>query len=54
MFLDEELEQILFAKELKTKEDVDELASDLLQCMINRVENPREVSACDFLRRLKG
>ena len=53
MFLDEELEQILFAKELKTKEDVDELASDLLQCMINRVENPREVSACDFLTEIK-
>jgi len=53
MFLDEELEQILFAKELKTKEDVDELSRDLLKCMINRVENPREVSACDFLTEIK-
>ena len=53
MFLDEELEQILLAKELKTKEDIDELASDLLQCMINRVENPREVSAYDFLTEIK-
>ena len=44
MFLDEELEQILFAKELKTKEDVAELSRDLLKCMINRVPKPSEVS----------
>ena len=53
MFLDEELEQILFAKEVKTKEDVDELSRDLLRCMINRVENSREVSAYDFLTEIK-
>ena len=48
MFLDEELEQILSAKELKTKEDIDKLAIDFLQCMINRVPNPHEVSTHDF------
>ena len=53
MFLDEELKQILFAKELKTKEDVDELAIKLLQCMINRVPNPNEVSTQDFLIEIK-
>ena len=53
MFLDEELEQTLFAKELKTKEDVDELTINLLQCMINRVPNPSEVSTHDFLTEIK-
>ena len=53
MFLDEELEQILFAKELKTKEDVVELSKNLLQCMINRVPNPSEVSTHDFLTEIK-
>lgn len=53
MFLDEELEQILFAKELKTKEDIGELARDLLQCMINRVPNPFEVSTRDYLTEIK-
>ena len=53
MFLDEELEQILFAKELKTKEDVTELSKNLLQCMINRVPNPNEVSTQDFLTEIK-
>ena len=53
MFLDEELEQILFAKELKTKEDIDELAKNLLQCMINRVPKPNEVSTHDFLTEIK-
>ena len=53
MFLDEELKQILLAKELKTKEDVVELAKDLLQCMINRVPNPNEISTDDFLTEIK-
>lgn len=53
MFLDEELEQILFAKELKTKEDIGELARDLLQCMINRLPKPNEVSTQDFLTEIK-
>ena len=53
MFLDEELEQILFAKEFKTKEDVVELSKNLLQCMINRVPNPSEVSTHDFLTEIK-
>ena len=53
MFLDEELKQILFAKELKTKEDVTELSKNLLQCMINRVPNPNEVSTQDFLTEIK-
>ena len=53
MFLDEELEQILFAKEVKTKEDVDELSRDLLRCMINRVPKPLEVSTHDFLTEIK-
>ena len=53
MFLDEELEQILFAKELKTKEDVAELSRDLLKCMINRVPKPLEVSTHDFLTEIK-
>lgn len=53
MFLDEELEQILFAKELKTKEDVNELSRDLLKCMINRVPKPFEVSTHDFLTEIK-
>lgn len=53
MFLDEELEQILLAKELKTKDDVDELAKELLQCMINRVPKPDEVSVHDFLTEIK-
>ena len=53
MFLDEELKQILFAKELKTKEDVTELSKNLLQCMINRVPNPSEVSTQDFLTEIK-
>lgn len=53
MFLDEELEQILLAKELKTKEDVDELAKTLLQCMINRVPEPHKVSTHDFITEIK-
>ena len=53
MFLDEELEQILFAKEVKTKEDVAELGHRLLQCMINRVPNPIEVSTRDFFTEIK-
>lgn len=53
MFLDEELEQILFAKEVKTKENVDELGHRLLQCMINRVPKPSEVSTHDFLTEIK-
>ena len=53
MFLDEELEQILFAKELKTKEDIGELAKNLLQCIINRVPKPDEVSTHDFLTEIK-
>ena len=53
MFLDEELEQILFAKELKTEEDVDKLARDFLQCMINRIPNPNEVSTHDYLTEIK-
>lgn len=53
MFLDEELEQILFAKEVKTKEDIAELGYRLLQCMINRVPKPNEVSAHDFLTEIK-
>lgn len=54
MFLDEELEQTLFAKELKTKEDVDELAINLLQCMINRLPKPNdEVSTHDLLTEIK-
>ena len=53
MFLDEELEQILFAKELKTEEDIAELGKDLLQCMINRVPKPSEVSTHDFLTEIK-
>lgn len=53
MFLDEELEQILFAKEVKTKEDVVALGHRLLQCMINRVPNPSEVSIHDFLTEIK-
>ena len=42
MFLDEELEQILLVKELKTKEDVIELQYRFLKCMINRVPAPFE------------
>ena len=53
MFLDEELEQILFTKQLKTKEDVGELVKTLLQCMINRVPNPNEVSTRDFITEIK-
>ena len=53
MFLDEELEQILLAKELKTKEDVAELSKTLLRCMINRVPNPNEVSTRDFITEIK-
>ena len=53
MFLDEELDQILFAKELKTKEDIGELAKNLLQCMINRIPKPDEVSTHDFLTEIK-
>ena len=53
MFLDEELKRILFAKKLKTKEDVAELSKNLLQCMINRVPNPNEVSTQDFLTEIK-
>ena len=53
MFLDEELEQILLAKEVKTKEDVVELSKNLLQCMINRVPNPNEVSTHDFITEIK-
>ena len=53
MFLDEELEQEFLAKELKTKEDVVELSKNLLQCMINRVPNPNEISTDDFLTEIK-
>ena len=53
MFLDEELEQKFLAKELKTKEDVVELSKNLLQCMINRVPNPNEISTDDFLTEIK-
>ena len=53
MFLDDELEQILFAKELKTTEDVAELSRTLLQCMISRLPNPYEVSTHDFLTEIK-
>ena len=53
MFLHEELEQILFAKELKTDEEIVELAKNLLQCMISRLPNPYEVSTHDFLTEIK-
>ena len=53
MFLDEELEQILFAKELKTTEDVYEFARNLLQCMMNRLPKPSEVSIYDLLTEIK-
>ena len=53
MFLDEELEQILFAKEVKTKEDVVKLSKNLLQCMINRVPKPHKVSTHDYLTEIK-
>lgn len=53
MFLYEELEQIVLTKELRTKEDVVVLTRDLLQCMINRVPNPLEVSAHDYLTEIK-
>lgn len=53
MFLDEELEKILFAKELRTKEDAAKLARDFLQCMINRIPNPNEVSTHDYLTEIK-
>lgn len=53
MFLDEELEQTLFVKEVKTKEDFAELSMNLLQCMINRVPNPNEVSTDDFITEIK-
>lgn len=53
MFLDEELEQTLFAKELKTKEDIIELAKDFLRCMINRLPNSDEVSMQDCLTEIK-
>lgn len=53
MFLDEELEQILLAKELKTKEDVAELSKTLLRCMINRVPEPHKVSTHDYLTEIK-
>ena len=53
MFLDEELEKILLSKELKTKEDISELGKGLLQCMINRVPNPNEVSTHYYLTEIK-
>lgn len=53
MFLDEELEQILLAKELKTKEDAIELQYRFLKCMINRVPAPFEVSTQDYLTEIK-
>ena len=53
MFLDEELEQILLAKELKTKEDAIELQYCFLKCMINRVPAPFEVSTQDYLTEIK-
>ena len=53
MFLDEELEQILFAKELKTEEDIVELSKNLLKCMINRLPEPYKVSTRDFLTEVK-
>lgn len=53
MFLDEELEQIFLAGELNTKEDVVKLSNNLLQCLINRVPTPNEVSTQDFLTEIK-
>ena len=53
MFLDEELTQVLFAKEVKTEEDIVELAHRFLQCMINRLPKPGEVSTQDFLTEIK-
>ena len=53
MFLDEELEQILLAKEVKTKEDAIELQYRFLKCMINRVPAPFEVSTQDYLTEIK-
>lgn len=53
MFLDEELEQILLSKEVKTKEDAIELSNKLLQCMIDRVPTPNEVSTQDYLTEIK-
>lgn len=53
MFIDEELEQILLAKEVKTKEDAIELQYRLLNCMINRVPFPFEVSTHDYLTEIK-
>lgn len=53
MFLDEELTQVLFAKELKTEEDVAGLGYRFLQCMINRLPKPNEVSTQDFLTEIK-
>ena len=53
MFLDEELTQVLFAKELKTEEDVAGLGYRFLQCMINRLPKPDEVSMQDCLTEIK-
>lgn len=53
MFLDEELEQILLANEVKTEEDIVALTHRFLRCMINRVPNPIEVSTHDFLTEIK-
>ena len=53
MFLDEELEHILLAKELKTKEDVVELSKNLLRCMINRVSESHKVSTHDYWTEIK-
>lgn len=53
MFLDEELEQILLAKELKTKEDAIELQYRFLKCMINRVPAPFGVSTQYYLTEIK-
>lgn len=53
MFLDEELEQIVLTKELRTKEDVVALANTLLRCMINRLPDPNEVSPQDLLTEIK-
>lgn len=53
MFLDEELTQILFAKELQTEADVFELSKDFLLCMIKRLPNPYQVLVHDYLTEIK-
>ena len=53
MFLDEELEQMLFAKKLKTKEDVAALERSILRCMVDRLPEPNEMSIQGFLTEIK-